>query len=460
MGHDFNAKSTGAGALSIWTSHLQDIEYLGDEYAAPSGYKGPAFKLGAGATVGELYEAADENMVQVIGPIARVSEEYCWPSAFECSATYWLTHDPQSIGIAGGYIAGGGNSPLISKYGMGADQVISLEVVLPDGRFVSADETTNHDLFYALRGGGGSTWGVVTSVVLRAYEKTITTTLTYTFGTGVEPETFWAAVAAIYGYFQEWPAAGLYTYHSIMCSTATECVFSMAPQFAPNFTTEQLEALNAPFFETLSSLNITVDSLNYTTHNTYLEAFDAMWAPETDGGGTWSEHTGSRLFPRANWEDPAKLNATLAVIRNSSETNGFYLAYNIAPAVNAAVNQTNGVNPAWRETLLFAMLGATWGQNATAEDIAVANKGLTESLGAWREVSPGAGTYLNEADINEPDWQQSFYGEENYAYLYELKQKYDPWGVFYAIGAVGSEEWYVTDQIEWYPTQNGRLCPV
>ena len=54
---------------------------------------------------------------------------------------------------------------------MAADQVLSLEVVLPDGRFVSASETSYPDLFWALRGGGGSTFGVVTSLVIRAYPK-------------------------------------------------------------------------------------------------------------------------------------------------------------------------------------------------------------------------------------------------------------------------------------------------
>jgi len=40
--------------------------------------------------------------------------------------------------------------------GMGADQVISLDVVLPNGRFVTASEDSNTDLYWALRGGGGS----------------------------------------------------------------------------------------------------------------------------------------------------------------------------------------------------------------------------------------------------------------------------------------------------------------
>jgi FAD/FMN-containing dehydrogenase len=77
----------------------------------------------------------------------------------------------QTVGVAGGYVAGGGHSPLSSKYGLAADHVLSMDVVTPDGRFVTADEKNNVDLFWALRGGGGGTFGVVTSVTFKVYPK-------------------------------------------------------------------------------------------------------------------------------------------------------------------------------------------------------------------------------------------------------------------------------------------------
>jgi FAD/FMN-containing dehydrogenase len=59
-----------------------------------------------------------------------------------------------TIGVYGGFMQGGGHSVMASYYGLGADQVLSLQVVTADGRFVTADPETNEDLFYALRGGG------------------------------------------------------------------------------------------------------------------------------------------------------------------------------------------------------------------------------------------------------------------------------------------------------------------
>jgi hypothetical protein len=72
-GHDFIGKSTGAGALSIWTHFLRDIQYLGDAFVDVAGRSGSAFKVGAGVTVGELYQAANDTGLQVTGGIARVS---------------------------------------------------------------------------------------------------------------------------------------------------------------------------------------------------------------------------------------------------------------------------------------------------------------------------------------------------------------------------------------------------
>ena len=50
---------------------------------------------------------------------------------------------------------GRGHSIIAGYYSLRANQVLSLNVVTADGRFVTADVDENPDLFYALRGGGG-----------------------------------------------------------------------------------------------------------------------------------------------------------------------------------------------------------------------------------------------------------------------------------------------------------------
>ena len=58
--------------------------------------------------------------------------------------------DPE-VGI-GGYITGGGHSPLSGLYGLAADQALEFEVVVPSGEIVTANECINTELFWALRG--------------------------------------------------------------------------------------------------------------------------------------------------------------------------------------------------------------------------------------------------------------------------------------------------------------------
>jgi hypothetical protein len=78
-------------------------------------------------------------------------------AAFTVSSTQNMTlvlPYTSSLAPVGGWLQGGGHSYFSSTRGLGSDQVLSLNVVTADGRFVTADATQNQDLFFALRGGG------------------------------------------------------------------------------------------------------------------------------------------------------------------------------------------------------------------------------------------------------------------------------------------------------------------
>ena len=62
-----------------------------------------------------------------------------------------------AVGLAGGFMQGGGHSSYASYYGLAADHVLSIQAVLASGEFVTINEEENEDLFWAFRGGGGST---------------------------------------------------------------------------------------------------------------------------------------------------------------------------------------------------------------------------------------------------------------------------------------------------------------
>lgn len=123
-GHDYLGRSTGAGALAVWTHHLKDITPV---QWNTSDYAGVALKVGAGVQGYELLDAAS-----ALGRVA-------------------ISGECPTVGVAGGYTQNGGHSALSTNFGLGADQTLAFEVVTAGGELVTASKTENSDLYWALR---------------------------------------------------------------------------------------------------------------------------------------------------------------------------------------------------------------------------------------------------------------------------------------------------------------------
>jgi FAD/FMN-containing dehydrogenase len=125
-GHSF-AGGSSTGGLLIDVSLMRSVSV-----------DGAVARIGAGASLGDAYEALHEHGLAI--PAGT-----CPP-----------------VGIAG-LTLGGGLGILGRMYGVTSDRLIAVEVVLADGRIVRCDEHHDDDLFWALRGAGAGTLGVVTS---------------------------------------------------------------------------------------------------------------------------------------------------------------------------------------------------------------------------------------------------------------------------------------------------------
>jgi hypothetical protein len=343
-----------------------------------------------------------------------------------------------------------------SRFGTGADQVLSFDVVTADGKFVVANSTSNPDLFWAMRGGGGSTFGVATSVTVKAHPDMPTTAARFSFDSStIGNETFWAGVRTYVDYFVPNADAGTYAYFLLLPNITTGVfTFKMTPFFAPNKTLEQTTLLLQPWLTRLTDLGITFDP-NITHFDSYYEAWRSSFPLEVVE--KVNATTGSRLFPRANFETKLKRDELFNNLRESSENNRVQVHFNIK-AVDPA-HADNAVNPAWRPNILFAQQAVRWPVDASpAEILKIRKEFQTGDMQRWRNISPGAGSYLAEADRLEPNFGQAFWGS-NYPRLLLLKAKWDPTDVFFATTSVGSERWKV-ESVDGLPNENGKLCRV
>ena len=158
----------------------------------------------------------------------------------------------------GGYIQGGGHSPLSPIYGMAADNVLGFELVTRIGEFITANSVTNADLFWALRGGGGGSFGVVTSVTVKAYKDLPVTTASWTLdSTKIGGKDKLYAVAKFYidNSLKYADDGATYSYWNLAPSVdGKSALFTMKPFFAPNKTAAQVTALLSTFQARLTAL--------------------------------------------------------------------------------------------------------------------------------------------------------------------------------------------------------------
>ncbi|KAI1451274.1 FAD-binding domain-containing protein [Annulohypoxylon moriforme] len=435
-GHDFVGRAAGLGSLSIWTHYLKDFQYL-PRYQVGE-YRGQAGRVGAGIESWEMFSQMNKYNV-----------------TFVVAGGY-------TVGAYGGWMAGGGHSALASKYGLGADQVLSLQVVTADGRFLTADPEQNTDLFYALRGGGGSTFGVVTSAVVKAHPYTTVLATSIRFSTGgtnvsVEPgenEKFWKGFD-LYHEFGKTIVDNGGTACSVSRMTSSNNSYSfMTDVELPNVSEEYLSAFVQPFLDDLQAAG-----LNITTRAPY-PATNWLASSRAGIGDTpGSSRFASRLLPRANFENPDLFQATQLAIRQSVEEGYRFHGIHLQPteAVAGYPGAGNAVNPAFRKAIMHAdLFDSTSIRGISPMAWKETHARLASAMDRWRAVTPGAGAYINECDVEEPNWQQAFFGS-NYERLLEIKRERDPWSVFYAPTTVGSEAWVVRTEDDM-PTQNGLLC--
>ncbi|KAH8726473.1 FAD binding domain-containing protein [Phaeosphaeriaceae sp. PMI808] len=415
-GHDFLGRSTGAGALAIWTQSLKNITFgtWSDKY-----YSGPSVTVGAGVLGSEVLEAANAQGLAVVSG--------------ECA----------TVGLAGGFTQGGGHSVLSSQFGLAADQTLSFEVITSDGRILTASATQNTDLYWALSGGGGGTYGVVVSMTVRAYKaQTVGGAAMQLLASSTTPEKFAQAIAKFHALMPAMVDAGAF----VVFLQSTQFLV-LKPVTVWNSTSDYVKnVVLKPFSDALIELGITppiaYSELSYRDH------YNRYMGPLPQGAYEVSRYQfGGRLIPRSvavnNSADLSKVYSELA-------SAGVLLAGSSGTYRKPSGAPDNAVQPAWRNAITQLQLITNWDSTAPFSNMEAAQKRMTEEfMPKISAITPGSGSYMNEADFRQPNWQQAFFGP-NFQRLDDIKRKYDPRSVFYILKGVGSDRWNVA--------ADGRMC--
>lgn len=312
---------------------------------------------------------------------------------------------------------------------------------------VHANAYQNQDLFWALRGGGGGTFGVVTSVTLRTFDEAPVVTTSLNISTPTGSPDFWSAVTAFHASLPDLNDAGGSGYYIISPNQAVEgvgnlSVFNLALIFPDQTDTGKIKELYAPLFSKLNETDADIQyaALPFPSIGIALRLLQEL-SPEIAGVPAWG---GSRLFSRdllVSEEGPEKLVSALKRLKYEPGqlTQGNVVAGGAVAGNGKTVD--SAVNPAWRKTIshigIARMSGPTWEEQKAVRDyLTNVDVPILKSVEGEDEM----GAYVNEADSDERDFQSTFWGE-NYPRLYGIKQKWDPTGLFIARKGVGSEDW-------------------
>ncbi|KAF9477860.1 FAD-binding domain-containing protein [Pholiota conissans] len=416
-GHDYFGRSAGPGTLALWTRNLDKLVL--DKNFVPEGCSSDAttaLTIGAGQHFRAIYDFSRANNV-----------------------TFVAGADP-SVGASGGWVMGGGHGALSPAFGLGVDRVLQFKIVTPDGQYRTVNKCQNEDLFFALRGGGGGTFGVVlessfiaspqvtVQAVLGMYNSTRENTVKL-----VKELAKGAVQLAADGW-------GGYITPSLSSAVWANPLLSLAD--AEKSAASVIAAFKAVGGETV-----------FYTMETFTDFFDTFIAPNTDPVGR-PQVLASRLIPSDKFEDDVLIESMI----NGMLDSDFSQILAVAPyGFKDYDKYGTSIHPAWRTSVWHSLMSYFSNFDSTLDDRMEQYAKLTRLWTTVREHTPNSGVYMNEADIYEPDYKTAFWGP-HHDRLLEIKKKYDPHHILDCWRCVGWKG-VNDDRYKCYPRKDTTATP-
>lgn len=451
-GHSYQGTSNSADSLLIWTRAMNKI------------------------IVHESFVAHDCEATQSPQPAVTIEAGAMWLQTYNevttKSGRYVQGGGCATVGVAG-LIQSGGFGSFSKNYGLAAAALLEAEIVTADGSVEIVNAGKKPDLFWALKGGGGGSFGVVTKLTLRTREL---------------PEKF----GAVFGKIKAIDDASykllikqlLELYHTQLFNPHWGETISFYSNNSVNINMvfqglnkEKAEVFWQDFkngvekFPEKYTFEMPLTVIDLPAQHLWDIDFLKQYAPQLiasdDRLGApannvyWAsakQETGQFLFAyHSAWMPKSLLqknkqyqlaNAIFAASRNWTMSLHFNKGLAGARVEEIIAAKNTAMNPAVLDSFALAIIageaqpsfvglaGHEPDMNEARSGASKINKAITELL----KVAPNAGSYVSESDFFQKNWQQSFWGS-NYPRLAAIKKKYDPEGLFFVRHGVGSELW-------------------
>ncbi len=449
-GHSYQGTSNAADSLLVWTRGLEATQ-LHDAFV-PKGCEGaaipqPAVSLGAGCRWIEAYTAVTTR-----------------------GGRYVQGGGCTTVGVAG-LVQSGGFGSFSKCYGTAAGGLLEAEVVTADGQVRIANACTNPELFWALKGGGGGGFGVVTRVTLRTHA------LPRFFGAAQvdvkarTPEAFRKLVSLTLAHYRDAlmnPHWGEQISFRPGNRMQIRMVFQGLEQAEAQAAWKPLfDALKAApdAFETRAPLILALPAARFWDP-TFIKQIPGIAHFDDRPGGAaesffWDGDKGQvgqvlhgygSVWLSKDLLAPDRFGALVDRVTEAASGWSVGLHFNKglagAPPEPLAEAADTATHPAVLDAFALAILGGAedpaypgvHGHEPDAVGGRRDAKAIHAAVEILKTLQTAPASYVSESDFFEPRWAEAFWGA-HYARLLKAKRTYDPEGLFFTHHGVGTEGW-------------------
>ncbi|THH13439.1 hypothetical protein EW146_g6785 [Bondarzewia mesenterica] len=357
-GHDYKGRSGIQGTLGLWVHNIDTLTRTPEFTPESCSSTYDAITVGAGVGFQTIYEFADSENVTFIGGYH------------------------QTIAASGGWVQGGGHSILTPVYGLGVDRVVQFKVVTPDGKYRVANECQNKDLFWALRGGGGGTFGVVLETSFR-----------------VEPQ------------FSLIAASIKFTQTSTNAAPWLKLVVNKTLQWGKEGWGGHIGAVNLINVTPLLNLTQAQESLKEVSDYALSQngtvvieelpswyAFFSKYVLAAQAAVGTEIILGTRLILTSLFDTESGQEALYNALVNLLPTANPYIVVGTPYLYNGSSSETS-VTPAWYDSIWHLALHQTWQFNTSLSDIKSKYTTVSSITQTFRDITPGSGAYFTHSGV-------------------------------------------------------------